>query len=166
LLALADLWEAWHDADRDSYLCTFTIVTTEANGEMAQVHNRMPVILEESDWPVWLGETEGDPKSLMRPASEGMLRIWPVSRKVNSPANNGPELLDVVSEPQQSGLALRQAGSHYPRAAARSRPAVSEQLPQLAGLPVVPAPPSRGSLSWLPLLVVSPLAETMLQSGR
>jgi putative SOS response-associated peptidase YedK len=106
-LALAGLWEAWHDSERDTDLRTFTIVTTEANGEMAQVHNRMPVILEESDWPAWLGEAEGDPKSLLRPAPEGILGIWPVSRKVNSPANNGPDLLVTIGELEQTDLALR-----------------------------------------------------------
>ena len=106
-MALAGLWEAWHDSKRDTELRTFTIVTTEADGEMARVHNRMPVILEEPDWPVWLGEADGDPKTLLRPAREGILRMWPVSRKVNKPANNGPNLLESRTQPEQSGLALR-----------------------------------------------------------
>jgi putative SOS response-associated peptidase YedK len=99
-LALAGLWEVWHDAITDTDLRTFTILTAEANVEMARIHNRMPVIVEEPDWPLWLGETAGDPRALLRPAREGLLRIWPVSREVNSPAHNGPDLLATTREPQ------------------------------------------------------------------
>lgn len=73
---------------------TFAIITKDANQIMAQVHNRMPVILEEADWPVWLGEREGDLASLLRPAQEDVLRLWPVSRLVNNARNDGPELLN------------------------------------------------------------------------
>lgn len=107
VMALAGLWETWHDPDKNLDVRTFTIVTTAANDEMAQVHHRMPVILEEPDWPVWLGETEGDPKAVVRPAVEGVVRLWPVSRKVNSPANDGPDLLESVSQPEQSRLVLK-----------------------------------------------------------
>jgi putative SOS response-associated peptidase YedK len=40
-----------------------------------------------------LGEVEGDPKALLRPAAEDALRVWPISREVNTPRNNGPDLL-------------------------------------------------------------------------
>lgn len=45
--------------------------TMEANGEMARIHNRMRVPLEETGWPVWFGETDGDPKAPLSPAREG-----------------------------------------------------------------------------------------------
>jgi putative SOS response-associated peptidase YedK len=76
---------------------TFAIITTDANAEMVALHDRMPVILEPGDWPLWLGETEGDPATLPHPALDHTLRIWPVSRAVNTPRNNGPELLKPVS---------------------------------------------------------------------
>jgi len=56
----------------------------------------MPVILEERDWPLWLGEMEGEAAALLRPAAEGVLRVWPVSRAVNTPRNDGPALLTPV----------------------------------------------------------------------
>ncbi len=56
----------------------------------------MPVILEEPSWAVWLGETNGDPAALLRPAPEGTLRLGPVSRKINTPRNNSANLLDPV----------------------------------------------------------------------
>jgi putative SOS response-associated peptidase YedK len=91
-LAFAGLWEGWRDPSGE-VLRTFTILTTAANDEMAQVHARMPVILEEEDWRAWLGEVDRDPLALLRPAATGLLRVWPVSRAVNSVRNNGPALL-------------------------------------------------------------------------
>ena len=56
---------------------SFAVITTDANQIMSQVHNRMPVILEEADWPVWLGEREGDPTALLRPAQDTLRpRRW------------------------------------------------------------------------------------------
>jgi putative SOS response-associated peptidase YedK len=97
-LAFAGLWEAWRSPD-DEILRTFTILTTAANGDMAQLHNRMPVILEEEDWRAWLGEVPRDPVELLRPAAEGVVKMWPVSRAVNSVKNNGVELLDRIDDP-------------------------------------------------------------------
>ena len=51
----------------------------------------MPVILAPGDWAEWL--ESGDPAAFMRPAPDDLLRFWPVSKAVNTPRNNGPELL-------------------------------------------------------------------------
>jgi putative SOS response-associated peptidase YedK len=59
----------------------------------------MPVILEQKDWPLWLGEAEGDVSSLLRPADDGVLRLWPISTAVNAVRNNGPDLLTPMSDP-------------------------------------------------------------------
>ena len=56
---------------------------------MAELHNRMPVILQQQDWPLWLGEVEGDHAALLRPAPDGLLRVWQVARCVGSPRSNG-----------------------------------------------------------------------------
>lgn len=93
MLAFAGLWEGWCGPARE-VLRTFTIIVTAANEDLAPIHDRMPVILEERDWPAWLGDAEGDPSRMLRPAAAGVLRIWPVSTWVNKPANNGPELLE------------------------------------------------------------------------
>ena len=52
-LAFAGLWEGWRSPDGET-LRTFAIITTSANADMAVLHDRMPVILEPPDWPVWL----------------------------------------------------------------------------------------------------------------
>ena len=73
---------------------TFTVVTTAANADTAELHNRMPVILEPADWPGWLGEVEADPATLLHAAPAGTLRTWPASRRVNTPRNNASALLE------------------------------------------------------------------------
>ena len=97
-LALGGVWEGWRDPAGE-VLRSFAIITTAANGDMAWLHERMPLILEPADWPLWLGETEGDHAALMRPAAAGVVRLWPVSRLVNSVRNDGPHLLDEVADP-------------------------------------------------------------------
>ena len=92
-LALAGVWESWRDP-AGQILRSFAIITVAANTSMAWLHERMPLIIEHDNWPLWLGETEGDHAALMRPAEPGVVRLWPVSRLVNSVRNNGPELLE------------------------------------------------------------------------
>ena len=104
-MAFAGLWEGWRGPDGE-VLRTFAIVTIEANAEIVALHDRMPVVLEERDWPVWLGEEEGDLRSLLRPAAPGVLRSWPVSREVNNVRNDGPELITPAppAEPPSGSL--------------------------------------------------------------
>jgi putative SOS response-associated peptidase YedK len=97
-LAFAGLWEGWRASEGD-VLRTFAIITTQANASMAALHDRMPAILEPADWPAWLGEAEGDPVALLRPAAENVLRVWPISRAVNNVRNNGADLLEPVEHP-------------------------------------------------------------------
>jgi putative SOS response-associated peptidase YedK len=94
-LAFAGLWEGWRGPG-GAVLRTFAIITTPANAIMAALHDRMPAILELADWPAWLGEAEGDPAALLRPAAEDVLRLWPVGRAVNNVRNNGANLLDPI----------------------------------------------------------------------
>ena len=91
----AGLWEGfrWPSGEVTR---TFCIITTEANGLMTPVHDRMPVILEPADWSLWLGEADGDPATVLHPAGDGVLRAWPISTRVNSPRNNDASLLDPV----------------------------------------------------------------------
>ncbi|HEX2940638.1 MAG TPA: SOS response-associated peptidase [Rhodopila sp.] len=91
-LAFAGIWEGWRAPD-GTILRSFAIITTTANTQMAVLHERMPVILEAQDWPAWLGEADADPASLLRPSPEGVLRIWPVDKRVGSIRNDDPDLL-------------------------------------------------------------------------
>jgi len=94
-LALAGLWEGFRQQD-GSVLRSFAIITTNANAELARLHDRMPAIIAEADWPVWLGEVQGEPKDLLRPAPKGALRAWPIGNQVSNPSQNGPDLLTPI----------------------------------------------------------------------
>ncbi|MGH9027002.1 MAG: SOS response-associated peptidase [Acidimicrobiia bacterium] len=96
-LALAGLWEVWRENEDDDWLRSCTIITTTANELLAPIHNRMPVILPESAWERWLDPGNDDREALAKllvPAAGATLEMWPVSPLVNSPQNNGPELLE------------------------------------------------------------------------
>ncbi len=95
-LAMAGLWERWSDQAGQT-IESFTILTTEANRTMRALHDRMPVILPLEAVSRWLDPTraEGDElQSLLEPASDALLRMHPVSRRVNSPFNDDPALLE------------------------------------------------------------------------
>jgi putative SOS response-associated peptidase YedK len=91
-MAFAGLWEGFRWPD-GTVTRSFVIITTDANPDVAELHDRMPVILEPNDLPVWLGEAPGEPASLLHAPPAGTLRVWQVHRRMNSPKNNGPELL-------------------------------------------------------------------------
>lgn len=91
-MAFAGLWESWKDPQSDSPLETVTIITTEANQFLEQLHHRMPVILEPDEAQGWL-----EPGSPV-PETGPDLRAWPVDRRVNNARNEGAELVEPVGE--------------------------------------------------------------------
>jgi putative SOS response-associated peptidase YedK len=93
-LVFAGLWEGWRGAD-GTVLRTFTIVTTQANAALRPLHERMPVILEDASWPLWLGEREGEAAELLRP-SAAELRVWRVGTEVNNVRNDAATLLAIT----------------------------------------------------------------------
>lgn len=70
---------------------TFTIITTNANKTLCHIHDRVPVIVEQKDWPIWLGEVEGSPTSLLRITDEHVLRVWPVGKSVRTRSTNAAQ---------------------------------------------------------------------------
>jgi putative SOS response-associated peptidase YedK len=74
---------------------TFAIITTDANELVADIHNRMPVVLAPNDYARWLGE-ELDPRDLMRPFPAELMRMWPISTRVNKPENNDSLIIEPV----------------------------------------------------------------------
>jgi len=100
-VAFGGIWETWKSPEGER-LHTFATITTEANNQLAGIQDRMPVIIEREDWPLWLGEVDGDPVSLLRPAPENALRVWPVGKAVGNVRNDGPQLLEPagVAEPK------------------------------------------------------------------
>lgn len=103
--AMAGLWEGWKEPATEEWLHTFTIVTTSANPLLADLHDRMPVILPSSRWAAWLGEddaSEADLVGMLEPFAAEQMRMWSVSRDVGNVRNDRPELLEAL--PQQALL--------------------------------------------------------------
>jgi len=98
-LVLGGLWERWRDKGTGEITRSFTIITVPANEQLRPLHERMPLILDETDWPAWLGETGSDPAPLLRSYAKP-LRVWAVSARVNSVKNNDQHLLDPLPAEQ------------------------------------------------------------------
>lgn len=97
-LAFASLWECWHSPD-GSEVDTACILTGTANGTVAAIHDRMPIILEPKHFDLWL-DPATSPKALaplLRPASEGALELVALSPRVNSAAYDDPSVQVPVS---------------------------------------------------------------------
>ncbi len=95
-LAFAGVYQSWDKGD--TALTTCAIVTTGANGPMSKIHHRMPVILAEKDWPLWLGEAGHGAATLMTAAPDDALDFYRVDPKVNSNRASGPELIDPLDD--------------------------------------------------------------------
>ena len=110
LFAFAGLWDRWKGPDGNP-IESCTILTTEANSLLKEIHNRMPVILSPADYDVWLGPGVTDPANLtdlLKPFDARLMRAYPVSSTVNSVKNDGPQCAKEVSvseeEPAQAKL--------------------------------------------------------------
>jgi putative SOS response-associated peptidase YedK len=92
LFAFAGLWETWRPRGGEP-VETFTIVTADANGAVAQIHDRMPVILPKEAEDAWLRADVAEASALLKPY-EGSVALRAVSRTVSNVNNEGPECLD------------------------------------------------------------------------
>lgn len=96
IFPMAGLWNVSTNAD-GSKLYTCTIITTEANKTVSDIHDRMPVILTDEAKRIWLDPANTDPVKLSRllvPAADDYLNAYRVSVNVNSSTNEGPGLIE------------------------------------------------------------------------
>ena len=87
--AIAGLWERWTSPD-GSLIESCTLLTTSPNAMMANLHNRMPVILDPADYDMWLDAGHVKPDAaqhLLRPCPDEWLTAYPVSTVVNNARN-------------------------------------------------------------------------------
>ncbi|MGK4008441.1 SOS response-associated peptidase family protein [Sorangium sp. So ce1036] len=169
LLRLAGLYQPAKDPDAGDTGVRFTILTTDASGDVAEVHDRMPVLLAPGDVDLWLGAGGGvDPEqieALLRPAPRGTLAARAVSPRVNSVAHDGPDLLREVAMGSLAPEAA--AGSPAPEAAAGSpapEAASSRGAAPRASAPGKAAAPRAGGT--LPLFDLDGGAGPAVPSGR
>jgi putative SOS response-associated peptidase YedK len=101
LFGMAGLWESWNSPAGDT-VETYTILTTEANAQMAAIHDRMPVILPAAGVQSWLDGSPEEVRALMKPYA-GHLVIRPIGKLVGNPRNDTPAVLAPL-EPQAPGL--------------------------------------------------------------
>jgi putative SOS response-associated peptidase YedK len=100
LLVFAGLWERWRNPADGSILRSFTIVTGLPNALCQPIHERMPVILPKSAWPLWLGEAAARPSellALLQPYPAEWMRVYPIGPAVGNVNNDEPGLLDPAS---------------------------------------------------------------------
>jgi putative SOS response-associated peptidase YedK len=105
-LAFAGLWSVWREG-----LLTCCVVTTAAVGELALVHDRMPLVLTPDRWADWLtGEADAD-RLLAAPsaATVDALEIRPVGPAVGDVHNDGPSLVARVPGPTPSRVVEERA---------------------------------------------------------
>jgi len=99
IMAMAGLWESWRSPAGER-IRSFTIATTTPNELCAELHNRMPVVLEPAAWPAWLGEEPMDLprlKALLAPYPSDDMICWPVSTRVGNVKNNDPSLIEPIA---------------------------------------------------------------------
>jgi putative SOS response-associated peptidase YedK len=96
-VAFAGLYEFWGPPGQT--LTTCTIITAPAQGVLAEIHDRMPLVLPRTAWQRWLDPAVTDPADVLAPWDEAAgehLELRPVATLVNKVDNNGPELLERV----------------------------------------------------------------------
>jgi putative SOS response-associated peptidase YedK len=111
-VVFAGMWEAWKpkpeteayekavaeagSADELAWLVSCTLLTTDPNEEMKRIHDRMPVLVPPSAWDRWLDSSNGaeEVAGLLVPAPDGLLKVTPITTRVNNVRNKGPELIE------------------------------------------------------------------------
>src|ERR1700751_87533 len=103
-LVIAGGWLGWKPTKYGSPLLSCTIITTDAPGELAEIHDRMPLVVPERDWDRWLDpDVPIDEELLTRTPDVRDIRMREVSTLVNNVRNNGPELLEPADpQPEQA----------------------------------------------------------------
>ena len=96
LFALAGIWESWTNPETEEKLLSCTILTTQAKGNITDIHHRMPVVIPPEYYDLWLKELDGR-KMLVDSLPEPELQLYPVSKTVNSPKNDSLDCIEPIS---------------------------------------------------------------------
>ena len=91
LMTVAGLQDAWTNPETGERMRSCTMLISEPNKFVAEVHDRMPVILDKADFEQWERGDVKDAAALMKPADENLLQKWAVSKRVNSSRADGDD---------------------------------------------------------------------------
>ena len=94
VFGMAGVWSPWMNPKTGQWEDTFSILTSDANGKMGEIHDRQPVILEPREYGEWLAESERAPVHLLRILAEEEMVVDPLVVKGKKEAE----------EPGQRGL--------------------------------------------------------------
>lgn len=100
--AFAGLWDRWEAPD-GQVIQSCTLLTTDPNELVAQVHDRMPVIVPKDAYDLWLDRDVTDPAAvqpILRPYPATAMKAYPVSTRVNSPRLDEPSLIEPLAQPE------------------------------------------------------------------
>ncbi|MEC4985191.1 MAG: SOS response-associated peptidase [Oscillatoria sp. PMC 1068.18] len=98
--AFAGLWEQWQKSEEET-IETCTLLTTEANEMMSDIHKRMPVILAREDYDLWLDTKVKETRKLqplLKPYNSEVMTAYPVSTQVNNPRHDTPECIEEIAK--------------------------------------------------------------------
>ncbi len=95
MFAFAGLWDSWTDPKTNTAVTSCTIITTSPNQLLVSIHDRMPVILPRESEVVWLSNSLSPEQAcgLLKPYPATQMKASPISRLINSPINDTPEVL-------------------------------------------------------------------------
>ena len=93
VFSMAGIWSEWQSPENE-IISSFAIITTDSNELIGKIHTRMPVIFDnDGDEKLWLKNSPGaEVLSLLKPLDAGKMRAYPVSKLVNLPKNDFPEI--------------------------------------------------------------------------
>jgi putative SOS response-associated peptidase YedK len=96
-LTAAGIWDRWKNGETGEMLLTCSMIIAEPNAYVAEVHDRMPVLLMQEQFEPWLNGDSGE--EYLKPAPDDLLQKWPVSQRVNSSKapTDDPSLIEKIA---------------------------------------------------------------------
>lgn len=100
LFSFAGLYNIWESPEGEK-IPTYTIITTDANEKVGEIHDRMPGMLLKEEWDKWLDPENHDTRTLqelLQPFPDDAMELYQVSREVNNVQNNSEDLIEPVEK--------------------------------------------------------------------
>ena len=96
MIGFAGLWDIWTNPEGDR-IESYTIITTAANELIKPLHDRMPLIIAQDGYGIWLTGNVGGASEIVGMSPSVQLEAYPVSTRVNKPVNDDPSCIERVA---------------------------------------------------------------------